>query len=204
VLKSRIGGIFLAVNIKNRRVFMKKLISRVLCLMIVLSIALPAYAISVVKVTGIKLDKTSATLTVGDVQKLNVVFTPANTTQKTMSYSTSDKNVVSVDAAGTIKALKAGKAVITVTSASNASLKATLNVTVKAKPQVTLSIEIFDRGNVGGTPPDNNYWTKWIEKEFAEPRNIKIKWAVAPRWEEVNKLNVWMASNQAPDICLTW
>lgn len=183
---------------------MKKLISRVLCLMIVLSIALPTYAISIVKVTGVKLDKSSVTLTVGDIQKLNVVFTPANTTQKTIAYSTSDRNVVSVDSNGTIKALKAGKAVITVKSNSNASLTAKMNVTVKAKPQVTLTLEIFDRGNVGGTPPDNNYWTKWIQKEFGDPRNIKIKWAVSPRWEEVNKLNVWMASNQAPDICLTY
>ncbi len=184
---------------------MKKVVSRLLCLLIVLCMTVSAFAISVVKVTGIKLDKTSATLMVGDTQKLNVIFSPAKTTQKLLTFTTSDKNTVSVDATGTIKALKAGKAVITVTSNSNKKLTAKLNVTVKAKEKVTLTLEIFDRGNVGGTAVDNNYWTDWIKKEFGKKYpNIELKFVTAPRWEEVNKLNVWMASNQAPDICLTY
>lgn len=183
---------------------MKKIISRVLCLIIVLCMALPVFGISVVKITGIKLDKTAITMNVGDAQKLNVTFTPANTTQKLLKFATSDKNVVTVDTAGTVKAVKAGKATVTVTSSSNSALTAKVTITVKAREQVTLSLEIFDRGNVGGTAPDNNYWTKWIQKEFGDPNNIKLKFVSAPRWEEVNKLNVWMASNQAPDLCLTY
>jgi putative aldouronate transport system substrate-binding protein len=183
---------------------MKKLISRVLCLMIILCMAFQAYAITVVKVTGIKLDKSAITMEVGQSQKLNVSFTPANTTQKLLTFATSDKNVVSVDANGTVTAVKAGKAVVTVTSQSNTSLTAKVTITVKEKPWVTLSVEVFDRGNVGGTAPDNNYWSKWIQKEFGDPRNIKLKFVTCPRWEEVNKLNVWMASNQAPDVSILY
>jgi putative aldouronate transport system substrate-binding protein len=184
---------------------MKKVVSRLLCLLIVLCMTASAFAITVVKVTGIKLDKASPTMSVGETQKLNVVFTPANTTQKLLTFTTSDKNVVSVDANGTITALKEGKAVITVTSKSNAKATAKLNVTVKAKEKVTLSVEVFDRGNVGGTAPDNNFYTDWIKKEFGKAYpNITLEFVSCPRSEEVNKLNVWMASNQAPDICYTY
>lgn len=184
---------------------MKRLISVVLCLLIVLSLTLPAFAIKIVKVTGIKLDKTNVSLEIGDTNKLVVDFTPANTTQTLLTFSTSDKNVATIDSYGTIKAENVGRAVITVNSLSNKALVATATVTVKAKPQVTLSVTVFDRGNVGGTPADNNIYTNWIKTQFAkvEP-NILLKFVTAPRWQEVNRLNVWMASNQAPDVCITY
>lgn len=183
---------------------MKKLISLVLCIMVVAVFVLPASALVSVKIKGVKLDKTSVTLSVGDTSKLAVTLTPATTTQKRLSFSTSDKNVVTVDAEGTIKAIKAGKAVITVTSVSNRALSAKCTVTVKKKEPMTLTVEVFDRGNVGGTPPDNNYWTKWIQKQFGDPNNIKLKFVTAPRFDEVSKLNIWMASNQAPDVSITY
>jgi hypothetical protein len=52
---------------------MKKVVSRLLCLLIVLCMTASAFAITVVKVTGIKLDKASPTMSVGETQKLNVV-----------------------------------------------------------------------------------------------------------------------------------
>ena len=184
---------------------MKRFITCVLCLVIALALVLPVYAIKAVNVTDIKLDKSSATLEVGGTSKLNVKFTPANTTQKLLTFSTSDKNVASVTSDGIIKAVSPGKAVITVTSASNAKLKATFTVTVKSKAVTTLSVMVFDRGNVGGTPPDNNFYSKWIQDTFnkANP-DIKVKFVTAPRWTSDDKLNIWMASNQAPDICVTY
>ncbi len=70
--------------------------------------------------------------------------------------------------------------------------------------QVTLRVSVFDRGVTGGTPVDNNYWTDWIQKNFGDPRNIKMEWVVIPRTEEVDKLNVLMASGEAADICFTY
>lgn len=69
---------------------------------------------------------------------------------------------------------------------------------------VTLKVSVFDRGLTGGTPVDNNYWTAWIQKEFGDPRNIKMEWSVIPRSEEVDKLNTLMASGDAGDICFTY
>ena len=70
--------------------------------------------------------------------------------------------------------------------------------------QITLKVSVFDRGATGQTPVDNNYWTEWIQKEFGDPRNIKMEWSVIPRSEEVDKLNILMASGEAADICFTY
>lgn len=70
--------------------------------------------------------------------------------------------------------------------------------------QITLKVSIFDRGATGQTPVDNNYWTEWIQKSFGDPRNIKMEWVVIPRSEEVDKLNILMASGEAADICFTY
>lgn len=69
---------------------------------------------------------------------------------------------------------------------------------------VTLKVSIFDRGVTGGSPVDNNFWTKWIQENFGTPRNINIEWVVIPRTEEVDKLNILMASGEAADICFTY
>lgn len=81
----------------------------------------------------------------------------------------------------------------------------------EAKPEVfryeqpiTLKVSVFDRGLTGGTPVDNNYWTDWIQKNFGDPRNIKMEWSVIPRSEEIDKLNTLMASGDAGDICFTY
>ena len=53
---------------------------------------------------------------------------------------------------------------------------------------ITLKVSVFDRGNTGGTAPDNNHWTQWIQENFGDPRNIKIEWVVIPRSEEESTL----------------
>ena len=69
---------------------------------------------------------------------------------------------------------------------------------------VTLKVSVFDRGNAGGTAPDNNYYTKWIQENFGDPRNITIEWTVIPRSEEEAKLNTLLAGGTAPDLCFTY
>lgn len=72
------------------------------------------------------------------------------------------------------------------------------------KDPIVLTVEVFDRGTTGQTPPDNNYWTQWIQKNFGDPNNITVKFITCPRADEQNRLNVWMASGQAPDISVTY
>lgn len=69
---------------------------------------------------------------------------------------------------------------------------------------ITLKVSVFDRGVTGGSAVDNNAWTKWIQENFGDPRNITIEWVVIPRSEEESKLNILMASGEAADICFTY
>jgi len=81
--------------------------------------------------------------------------------------------------------------------------------TEAAKPKgnpVTLRVELFDRNNTpAGAPPiTNNFMTKFIQESFGDPNNIKVEFVTVPRSQEVDKLNVLMAANQAPDIVYTY
>ncbi|HEX9061427.1 MAG TPA: extracellular solute-binding protein, partial [Clostridia bacterium] len=69
--------------------------------------------------------------------------------------------------------------------------------------QVELTVEVFDR-STPGYKADNNFQTKWIQDNFGTPNNIKMKFVPVLRSQEVEKLNVLMAANQAPDISITY
>lgn len=83
----------------------------------------------------IKLNTSSVTLDeIGDTYSLVPTLYPtnANIYNKSVSWSSSDSSVVSVEN-GTVKALKEGTAVITCSSSGNSSVSASCTVTVKAK-----------------------------------------------------------------------
>ena len=85
-----------------------------------------------VAVTGISLDKTQAGMEVGDTLTLQATVTPANATDKTVTWSSSDASVAAVDANGKVTAKKAGTATVTATTKSGGK-KATCTITVKEK-----------------------------------------------------------------------
>ena len=67
-----------------------------------------------------------------------------------------------------------------------------------AKLPKEVSISMFDRGEVSSDEGnyESNRWTKWIEKESG----IKLKVVPVPRGQAQEKLNVLVASEQAPDL----
>ena len=69
---------------------------------------------------------------------------------------------------------------------------------------ITLKVSVFDRGTPGNSPADNNYWTKWIQENFGDPRHINVEWVVIPRSDEVGKLQALMAGGEAGDISFTY
>lgn len=73
-------------------------------------------------------DNKNLYIEVGDVIKLNVKFNPVNATNTDVTFSSSDKNVVSVDKTGTIKALKTGSRIIITAEVGN--IKASIYVSV--------------------------------------------------------------------------
>lgn len=125
-----IGHVSSKNNYQGGRLFMKKLFSVLICVIMVMSLVLSTSAIASIKVKSISLDKSSIALSVGKTYNLKAVFTPANTTQKKLIYVTSNRLIATVDVKGKITAVKAGKAVITVISTANNKVLAKCNVTV--------------------------------------------------------------------------
>lgn len=81
-----------------------------------------------ISVTGISLDKTELTLTVGGSETLTATVEPDSATDKTVTWTTSDAAVATVDN-GTVTAVSAGTATIT---AQAGEKSATCAVTVQA------------------------------------------------------------------------
>jgi uncharacterized repeat protein (TIGR02543 family) len=81
-------------------------------------------------VTGVTLNKDSATLTAGETETLTATVAPDNATNKAVIWSTSDSAVAAVSG-GIVTAVAAGTADITVTTADG-NFTATCTVTVSA------------------------------------------------------------------------
>ncbi len=92
----------------------------------------------VVGVTSVTLDITEKAVKKGETFTLTATVAPSDVTDKTVTWSSSDDNVASVDAKGKVTAVGGGSAVITATSGGKT---ATCNVTVTvAVSGVTLNI----------------------------------------------------------------
>jgi hypothetical protein len=84
----------------------------------------------ITELKSIKLDSASLELEVGEIFYLSAVYTPENTSDKDILWSSSNPEVVEVNDYGQITALKKGTAVITAASAGNNQIKAECRVVV--------------------------------------------------------------------------
>ncbi len=97
-----------------------------------------------VSVTGVTLNKTTLSLVAGTKGFLTATVAPANATNKTVSYTSSDSSVATVSSTGTVTAVAAGTATITVTTADG-SKTATCAVTVASAPVSVTINSISDK-----------------------------------------------------------
>lgn len=88
-----------------------------------------------------------------------------------------------------------------------------LGATVSADPDFVdgrfkttrkITVEVYDRSNPGGSPPENNFYTNWIKEGLLRDHNIEVEFVPVPRWTEVEVLNNLLAAGDAPDICVTY
>ena len=114
----------------------------------------------IVHVTGISLDRNSATIKEGEYITLVATVTPSNADNKSVSWSSSSDAVATVDASGKVTGVKAGSATITAT-AEDGGMKATCALSVEANlaPSVTVeanhisavSAVLAGKANLGST-----------------------------------------------------
>jgi len=67
-----------------------------------------------------------------------------------------------------------------------------------------ITVEVYDRGNDGGSDPTNNMYTEYIKKGMLEDHNVEVEFVAVPRWTEVDEINNLLAAGSAPDICVTY
>lgn len=95
-----------------------------------------------VKLTGIKVKEESKNITinVGQTKLIEIEVEPEGASTRDIEYTSSDASIAEVKN-GTVKGIKVGTATITVSSSKNASIKETINVTVKEVEVESISLE---------------------------------------------------------------
>ena len=107
-----------------------------------------------VAVTGVTLNKTTASLLVGGSETLTATIAPANASNKNVTWASSNTTIATVDASGKVTGVAKGTATITVTT-EDGSKTATCKVTVKAatiavtgvtlnKTSITIAVEVIE------------------------------------------------------------
>ena len=99
-----------------------------------------------VGVTGVTLSKTTLTLAVGKSETLAATIRPSGSTEKGVTWISSDTSIATVDANGKVTGVKAGTATITVTT-DDGGYTATCTVTVTAADTSDLP-KTGDDGNI--------------------------------------------------------
>ena len=126
-----------------------------------------------VNVTEVTLDKTELTLTEGETETLTATVRPDNADNRKVTWSSDKTDVATVDGAGKVTAVKAGEAVVTVTT-EDGGKTATCKVTVKAKA-VSVTEVTLDRAELTLTEGETETLTATVRPDNAD--NRKVTWS---------------------------
>ena len=108
--------------------------------------------VSVIDVTEITLDKTNISLIAGKTEQLTATISPDNASDKSVTWSSSDTSVATVDNNGKVTAVADGTATITVQPLSNINVMATCTVKVVQETRtftvggVTFKMKLVEAG----------------------------------------------------------
>lgn len=176
----------------------------------------------IVDVTKIELSKTAVTLKEGETMTLEAVISPAKATDKTITWSTTDRDVVSVRK-GVIRGMSAGSAVITATSSNGKSAKCTVEVTPKPTAnddEEATTIQkneetTTDKGNVttdkgqeattkvqgqrittGNADKTKPKKIKKLKLKSVRVRKVKITWKASKKSEKVTGYQIIYSTNK--------
>lgn len=96
-----------------------------------------------VKVIGITLNRTNASLVKGKTLQLTAMITPENATNRAVNWASSNTKIATVDSAGKVTTKAAGTVTITCTAQADSGKKATCKVTVtEPKPPVKPTVKV--------------------------------------------------------------
>jgi len=131
---------------------------------------------TLVKVTKINLSQTSLELAMGESAKLSATVSPSNATYKTVKWSSSDDNVVTVDKNGNIFGVSKGTATITATSSKDETQYATckVNVTRSTEGLSKLLINEIQTSNIDMIVDPSFNYGGWFELYNPTDKSISV------------------------------
>lgn len=136
-----------------------------------------------VKVIGITLNRTNASLVKGKTLQLTAMITPENATNRAVNWASSNTKIATVDSAGKVTTKAAGTVTITCTAQADSGKKATCKVTVtEPKPPVKPTVKV--------TKVTLNKKTATLSPE----ETLTLKATVTPA-NATNKGVAWKSSN---------
>ncbi|MCR5250077.1 MAG: leucine-rich repeat protein [Lachnospiraceae bacterium] len=130
-------------------------------------------------VTSLYLNKSSLTMNSGDTEQLTCSVYPDSASDKTVSWSSSDSNIASVDENGKVTAVAAGTCTITVTANDGGGAKNSCAITVKGAAHHPQNAEEMQSSH----PYEKNCSDIWIYKSEGAG-NICITFSEETKLEE--------------------
>ncbi len=122
-----------------------------------------------IEVSSVSLNKSSLTITEGDVEKLTATVIPANATDQSITWTTSDANVAKVDTEGNVTAVAEGTAIITATSGNGKTAQCAVIVSRKPNPVTAIAL---NKTTLKITEGDSETLTVTYTPADADDRNV--------------------------------
>ncbi len=129
-----------------------------------------------VSVTGVSLSSREVSVSVGKTKTLSATVAPSNATNKTVTWSSSDNSVATVDSNGMVEGVAEGTATITVTTEEGA-FSQTAQVTVTKNDPVVGADELYDGAVSTGNLNGSNSSDMWYIEVPAGVSSMLIEFA---------------------------
>ncbi|MEE1076180.1 MAG: class B sortase [Acutalibacteraceae bacterium] len=100
---------------------------------------------------SIMFDYSQLVMDVGDIETLKIIWTPDNTTEKGITWTSSDANVAKVASGGRVTAVAPGECTITAETTNGHSYAATVIVNDILATKLTLSSSAYNTSTIGET-----------------------------------------------------
>lgn len=117
--------------------------------------ATSAITVAAIPVSSVAVSPTSASLYAGNTQQLSATISPANATNKNVTWSSSNNAIATVNSSGLVTAVAAGTATITATTQDG---NKTASATITVNPNTNFTVYFYKPSN-WGTGIKIYYWS---------------------------------------------
>ena len=161
---------------------MKDKLLNIIIIVFVLAICVISYMLFFrkIEVTGIVLDKKNINLIVGESTKLVATIYPSDASNKTITWQSSDEEIVIVDKDGIVKGIKQGEATISAISDNN-DVTDTCNVKVSNKKvekielvKDIINLKVGELGQIEAKIVPNDATLKGLKYQSSDARIVTV------------------------------